>query len=86
MFIDELTDQKQSPFYRGYGAAEVDAVAIAYYRYEWVVQEFGDYGERVFFTPDAGEETLSDGIRSFIELFDPGDVVEAAYQSETNLT
>jgi hypothetical protein len=32
----------------GYGAAAIDPLALAYYRYEWVVQEIGDNGKRVF--------------------------------------
>lgn len=85
MFIDELADQQQTLFFQGYGAAAVDAHAIAYYRYEWVVQEFGDYGERVFFMDEAGDETKHDALRGFMALFDPGDVVEAAYQSDARL-
>jgi spectinomycin phosphotransferase len=72
-------------FFRGYGTVEIDPVAIAYYRYEWVVQEIADFGERVFLTPDVGAETKQDAVRGFIRLFEPGDVVEEAYQSEAHL-
>ncbi|MBZ0300870.1 MAG: aminoglycoside phosphotransferase family protein [Anaerolineae bacterium] len=72
-------------FFTGYGAAAVDPLALAYYRYEWVVQELGDFGERVFWLDDVGAETRQDSVRGFRQLFDPGDVVEAAYQSEDDL-
>lgn len=76
----------QSPeeiaFFRGYGATQIDPVVLAYYRYEWVVQELGDFGERVFFAEDGGEETKRDSVRGFRQLFDAGDVVEGAYEAE----
>jgi spectinomycin phosphotransferase len=72
-------------FFEGYGAIEVDPVALAYYRYEWVVQEIGDYGERVFLRQDTGAETINDAVRGFRQLFDLGDVVESAYEAEVHL-
>jgi hypothetical protein len=58
---------------------------MAYYRYEWVVQELADFAERVFFTPDIGLETKRDAVRGFKQLFLPGDVITAAYASESYL-
>ena len=66
-------------FREGYGEADVDATALAYYRYEWVVQEIGDFGERVFLTKETGDITQRESVEGFMQLFDPGDVVEAAY-------
>ncbi|HEX2620134.1 MAG TPA: aminoglycoside phosphotransferase family protein [Phototrophicaceae bacterium] len=77
--------REEELFFRGYGETTVNPVAFAYYRYEWVVQEIGDYGERVFLMPDSGEQTKIDAVRGFQQLFDPGDVVEVAYRSETDL-
>jgi spectinomycin phosphotransferase len=82
MFIDGAANREKDLFYRGYGETEVDPLALAFYRYEWVVQEFGDYGERVFLTADTGEATKEDAVREFVALFAPGDVVEAAYRSD----
>ncbi len=69
----------------GYGQTRIDPLALAYYHYEWVVQEIGDYGERVFVTQNAGEETLSDSLRGFQQLFAPGDVVDAAYEADQSI-
>ena len=66
-------------FREGYGEVDVDAMALAYYRYEWVVQEIGDFGERVFLSKDTGDVTQRESVEGFMQLFDPGDVVEAAY-------
>jgi len=69
-------------FFRGYGATAIDPVTLAYYRYEWVVQEIGDFGERVFMMPELGQETKRDAVCGFRDLFQPGDVVQAAYDSD----
>lgn len=76
-----VPDMHAAHFFQGYGETEVDRLAIAYYRYEWVVQEIGDFGARIFASPTFGEKTRVDSLRGFRQLFDPGDVVEAAYRS-----
>lgn len=76
---------KASLFYQGYGAAAPDPVAMAYYAYEWVVQEIGDFGERVFLLDDVSEVTRADSLRGFQALFDPGNVVDGAYAAEAAL-
>jgi spectinomycin phosphotransferase len=85
MFAIEGTAEEVTAFFQGYGATEIDPVALAYYRYEWVVQEFGDFGERVFFAEDGGEETKRDSVLGFRQLFDAGDVVEAARSSDLHI-
>jgi spectinomycin phosphotransferase len=72
-------------FFSAYGEIDLDPVALAYYRYEWVVQEIGDFGERVFLMADIGAETKTDAVSGFIELFQPGNVVESACKSEDDL-
>lgn len=72
-------------FYAGYGQVQINPIALAYYRYEWVVQELGDFGARVFLRPDFGAETFADSIRGFAQLFEPGDVVAGALQSDEGL-
>lgn len=84
MFV--VGDPEEGLFFKGYGQTEIEPVALAYYRYEWVVQEIGDFGERVFLRQDLGEETKKEAVQGFVELFQPGDVVEGAYASEAKLT
>ena len=80
-----LSSKQGQLFLKGYGDVEINQLAVAYYRYEWVVQEIGDFGERVFFDTNAGDETRIDSVRGFKKLFAAGDVVEAANSSERNL-
>ena len=69
-------------FRQGYGDAAVDPFALAYYRYEWVVQEIGDFGERVFLRADLGVETKKESVAGFQQLFARGDVVERVREKE----
>ena len=43
--------QVEAAFLQGYGECTVDRIGLAYYRYDWVLQEFVDYGERLFLSP-----------------------------------
>lgn len=72
-------------FFQGYGQAEINWLALAYYRYEWVVQDLGDYAERVFLMEHTGEETKRAAVQELMAMFAPGDVVDVAYQAETKL-
>lgn len=71
---------QEAAFAAGYGAAAVDALTLTYYRYEWCVQELGDFGERLFFLAELGAETLADSLAGLRGLFAPGDVIAAAYR------
>jgi spectinomycin phosphotransferase len=67
--------------YQGYGPTDIDPVALAYYCYEWVVQELGDYGERIVCLPGLSDMARLDALRQFRDLFQPGDVVDTAYSA-----
>ncbi|MEZ4670957.1 MAG: aminoglycoside phosphotransferase family protein [Anaerolineae bacterium] len=69
-------------FYEGYGAVKVDPLLIAYYRYEWVVQEMGDFGARILHGQELGEATRQDALDGFRKLFADGNVVDAAYAAD----
>jgi spectinomycin phosphotransferase len=79
-----LNTPGETLFFKGYGETAVDWTAFAYYRYEWVVQELGDYGARMFLMDDLGDETRADSLRGFRQLFDPGDVVDEAYEADSD--
>jgi spectinomycin phosphotransferase len=82
----EIVDQKREAlFFEGYGKTEIHPLALAYYRYEWCVQDIGEFGHLVILAEDIGEETKQDAVRGLQEMFAPGNVVAAAYQSEQSL-
>ncbi len=78
-----FTGKDQNQFMSGYDNNQhfnINALAIAYYKYEWVVQEIGDYGMQIFFS-DVDDITKQHALREFYKLFAYGDVVQDAYTS-----
>ncbi len=71
----------EEAFFQGYGGKDINWLALAYYKYDWVIQEFADYGMRVFLAADLGERDLIASLREFQRLFEPGDVIERAHQA-----
>jgi spectinomycin phosphotransferase len=82
---DGHASQTVDAFLKGYGETEVNQLAITYYRYDWVVQEFGDYGERIFLTDDLSDTEKQFAFDEFKELFNAGDVIEQAFVSDAKL-
>ena len=71
-------------FFAGYGPVEVDPVVMAYYRFDWVVQELASYGDRILM-PGVGDATRAEAVDFLVSLFEPGNVVEAAHRAEGHL-
>jgi spectinomycin phosphotransferase len=71
-------------FYAGYGPAEIDSVAIAFYRYERIVADIVEYGEQIFGLKGSAEDRER-GARKFMEAFEPNDVIEIAHRSWSEL-
>ena len=68
-------------FYQGYGATQLDPVALAYYRYERIVQDIAIYCEELL----AGKGSAEDRAQSLYYLasnFQPDSVLEIAYQAD----
>jgi len=80
-----FTGHEEKDFLKGYAlirpGLQANPTGIAYYKYEWVVQEIADYGERVFFS-DMNDEARQHALDKFKELFGKGNVVDQAYEWE----
>jgi spectinomycin phosphotransferase len=74
--------QEAAWFYQGYGPAEVDPVALAYYRCERIVQDIDAFCEEILSTNENSQDR-SQGLRYLISQFEPNGVVEIALQSLT---
>jgi spectinomycin phosphotransferase len=68
------TDQ----FFQGYGRVRVDPRLLAYYRVAWAVQDVAAYGEQALMLPAVGEATRRAAVDGFVDLFEPGNIVDLA--------
>lgn len=85
LFLNKRTpEEEERLFYEGYGQtgkAEINPVALAYYRYERIVQDIAAYGEQLLLTDEGGEDRAN-GLRQLMSQFGPNGVIEMAYRSE----
>jgi spectinomycin phosphotransferase len=71
-------------FYEGYGPAKIDLVALAYYRYERIVDDLAAYGKQILGV-QGSEEDRAKGLRQVMEAFMPSQVVEFAHRTYRRL-
>lgn len=69
----------EAAFFRGYGAAAIDAAALAFYHYGRVIEDLGGFGEVVFYM-DSGDDTRRESIGWVRKQFEPGYHLHAAYK------
>jgi len=84
--IDDLwkSEQEQAMFYQGYGKTEIDLKALAYYRYERIVEDLVVICEQLLLTDEGG----ADRERSygwFRSNFEPGGTIEIAEKTDKSL-
>ncbi len=81
-FRDTRTPQEEeSLFYQGYGATPIDQRALAYYRYERIIEDLAVECEQIFSTTGSGEDR-EQALRYFMSNFEPNGVLEIAYHSD----
>ncbi len=81
-FGDERTAQEEEIlFYQGYGQTAVDPFALAYYRYERIVEDIAVYCEQLLLTNEGGEDR-EQSLRYLASNFLPNSTIEIAYQSD----
>jgi len=71
-------------FFTGYGPAEIDPIAIAFYRYERIVVDIAEYGQRIFDPKGTPGDQQSD-LRKLMGGFAPNNVIDTAHKSFLNL-
>jgi spectinomycin phosphotransferase len=75
---DPVTPGQEAAFLEGYGETTVDHAALAYYRTEWIVEDFAAYGDSIFFFDDWSEAMRADAFDGLRAMFAPGGCVEMA--------
>ena len=78
------TDRENGLFYQGYGPTEINLTALAYYRFERIVQDFAAFGEALLATDEGGADR-EQSFRYFSGQFEPGEVIDLAYQTDRRL-
>jgi spectinomycin phosphotransferase len=68
-------------FYQGYGSAEINRQALAYYRYERVIQDLA-VGCEMIFSSDEGGDNREQEYGYFVSNFLPGHEIELAEKTD----
>ena len=83
-FTGHTPQEEETLFYRGYGQTQIDPVALAYYRYERIVQDIAVYCEQIFLTNEGGEDR-EQSFQYLASNFLPNSTIEIAYKSDKTL-
>jgi spectinomycin phosphotransferase len=73
--------EEETYFYQGYGPTEINPVAIAYYRYERIIEDIAVYCEQLLLSDEGGEDRK----QSLVYLqsnYLPNGTIERAVQSD----
>jgi spectinomycin phosphotransferase len=76
--------EEEALFYRGYGQTQIDPIALAYYRYERIIQDIAAFCEQIFLTSEGGEDR-EQALKYLTSNFVPNGVLEIAYKSDKTL-
>lgn len=89
MFIGAgISDSERSPleeealFHEGYGNTTINKAAIAYYRYERIIEDIGVYCDQIFQSNDA-EEDRAQSFEYFKSIFLPNGPLERACEADS---
>lgn len=77
---DLTAEKEESLFYKGYGEVEINQDIIAYYRFERIIQDIGDYCEYIFLSDDVGEGRMQ-CLEHLQPVFLPNGAIERAYDA-----
>jgi spectinomycin phosphotransferase len=83
-FAGHTPQEEETLFYRGYGQTQIDPIALAYYRYERIVQDIAVFCEQIFLTNEGGKDR-EQSLQYLASNFVPNGVLEIAYKSDQTL-
>jgi spectinomycin phosphotransferase len=73
--------QEEALFYQGYGQTQINPIALAYYRYERIVEDIAVFCEQIL-EKNGVREDREQSLRYLISNFLPNNTIEIAYQSD----
>jgi spectinomycin phosphotransferase len=74
-------DEEESLFYQGYTKTNINQDVIAYYRFERIIQDIGDYCEYIFLSDEGGDDRMQ-CFEHLQPVFLPNGAIERAYQAD----
>jgi spectinomycin phosphotransferase len=83
-FAGHTATEEENLFYRGYGQTQIDPIALAYYRYERIIQDLAVECEQIFLTKGGGEDRKQ-AFQYLTSNFLPNNTIEIAYKSDKTL-
>jgi len=83
-FAGHTAQEEENLFYRGYGQTQINPIALAYYRYERIIQDIALFCEQIFWTNEGGEDR-EQSLRYLTSNFLPNSTIEIAYKSDKTL-
>lgn len=78
---DQPGGREENLFYQGYEGRVINHPALAYYRYERIIQDVAEFCKQIF-SKNSGDEDRLQSYQYFISSFNPGGVVEAAIHTD----
>lgn len=72
---------EETLFYRAYGHTQIDPTALAYYRYERIIQDIAVFCEKILLT-NVGGKDREQSLHYLKSNFMPNNTIEIAYQSD----
>ena len=84
-FRGHSLQEEEMLFYEGYGQTSVDAVALAYYRYQRIIEDLAVYCEQLLESDEGGEDRAQ-SLYYVRSNFLPNGTLAIAYQSDRSLS
>ncbi len=73
--------EEETLFYKGYGQTQVNPMALAYYRYERIIEDIAVICEQIFLSDGGGEDRLQ-SLEMVKSNFCPNGTIEIAYHAD----
>jgi spectinomycin phosphotransferase len=83
-FSGHTPEQEETLFYQGYGQTEIDPTALAYYRYERIVEDIAAFCQQIFLTTKGGQDR-EQSLRYLKSSFLPHGTLEIAFRSDRTI-
>ena len=83
-FTGHTAQEEETLFYRGYGQTQIDPFALAYYRYERIIEDIAVECAQIFSTNDGGADR-EQALRWLTSNFEPNNAIEIACQSDMTI-